>query len=276
MSNLRLEGKTALIVGGTGGIGLASARMFLDEGARVVVAGLPSGGDPSAIDALAPSDRVTLRATDATRPGEIAALFDSSLRWLGGRLDILLHVAGISGRRLGDGPLHECTEEGWEAVMAANARGVFLTNRASVKIMRGQESDGDGLRGSIVNVGSVLAGSPSPAFFDTIAYAASKGAVRALTISAASRYASEKIRFNLIEPGVIRTPMAARAAADPSIRAFLQTKQPLSQGPAEADDVGEAALYLASSASRFVTGTVLEVDGGWRISDGQVPKGMAP
>ena len=88
-----------------------------------------------------------------------------------------------------------------------------------------------GLRGTVVNTGSVLAGSPSPEFFGTIAYAASKGAVRALTLAAAARYAPDRIRFNLVSPGLIDTPMAARAVNDPRIQAYLATKQPLAGGP---------------------------------------------
>lgn len=271
----RLANRTCLIVGGTGGIGLAAASRFLQEGARVVVAGLPPGLQADDLEAVGPGDRLAQVSLDASRADEVAGLFAEAVPRLGGRLDVLLHVAGASGRRLGDGPLHECTEGGWEGVMALNARSVFLTNREAVRLMRGQEPDPSGLRGSIVNVGSVLAESPAPAFFGTVAYAASKGAVRSLTISAAARYAAEKIRFNLVEPGLIATPMAARAASDPAILAYLAAKQPMAEGPGLARDVAEAALYLCEPASRFVTGAILSVDGGWRVSEGQIPGGPA-
>src|SRR5205085_7953605 len=119
----------------------------------------------------------------------------------------------------------------WEQVLEANAKGVFLTNRAAVRIMLGQPRDGTGLRGAVLNLGSVLSHAPAPAHFGTIAYAASKGAVRALTLAAAARYASEGIRFNLIEPALIDTPMSVRALGDPAIRSYLATKQPLTRGP---------------------------------------------
>jgi NAD(P)-dependent dehydrogenase (short-subunit alcohol dehydrogenase family) len=266
----RLDGQTALIVGGTGGIGLAAAQRFLAEGARVVVSGRTPEEVEAArttLDGLGPSLALVL---DLTAPASVAVAFQDALDWLGARLDILLHVAGISGRRFGDGPLHECGDDGWDQVLAVNARGVFLTNREAVRQMRAQPDrglEGPG-RGSIVNVGSVLTVSPSPRLFGTVAYAASKGAVRALTLASAARYAPERIRFNLIEPGLIDTPMARRAVGDPAIRAYLAHKQPLSAGPGLPEDVAQAALYLCEPSSRFVTGTVLTVDGGWCLSQG--------
>ena len=121
----RLDGRTCLIVGGTSGIGLASARRFLQEGARVVVAGRDARdrrlGARSAQLALGPVWEFPLEL--ATGEAEVARLFAFALDALGGRLDILLHVAGISGRKFGDGPLHECSNEGWERVMQINAFG---------------------------------------------------------------------------------------------------------------------------------------------------------
>src|SRR5262249_38882460 len=141
--------------------------------------------------------------------------------------------------------------------------------------MLGQPPDSGGLRGTVVNVGSILDRSPSPGHFGTIAYAASKGAVRALTRAAAARYAADRIRFNLLVPGLIDTPMAARAVNDARIEPYLAAKQPVAGGPGSADDVAEAALYLCEPSSRFVTGAELVVDGGWSVSEG-VREGAAP
>ena len=149
-----MAGRTCLIVGGTGGIGLASARRFLAEGARVVVTGLT---DIEANHALASLGTVGALACDVTDPGSVEAAFGSAIELFGGRLDVLFHVAGISGRRFGDGPLHECSPAGWDAVMDANARGTFLTNQRAVRQMLGQGRDAFGLRGTVVNTGSVLA-----------------------------------------------------------------------------------------------------------------------
>jgi len=259
-----------LIVGGTSGIGLASARRFLEEGARIVICGLEAESTQKAVETLSslgPTHGITADVRDSKRVEE---LFQEALGSLGGRLDVLFHAAGISGRKFGDGPLHECTDLGWDTVLDANAKGLFLTNRAAVRQMQAQPIDRNGLRGTVLNMGSVLATSPSPDLFGTVAYAASKGAVWALTRSASARYAQERIRFNLLAPGLIDTPMAARAVGDPTILAYLSAKQPLSEGPGTDADCAEAALYLCEPASRFVTGTVLTVDGGWCVSEGQV------
>jgi NAD(P)-dependent dehydrogenase (short-subunit alcohol dehydrogenase family) len=262
----RLEGRTCLIVGGTGGIGLASARRFVEEGARVVVTGRT---EEEAKAARAKLPEVHAVAADATTPDAVAGLFREAIGSLGGRLDVLFHVAGISGRRFGDGPLHECTEAAWDSVLQTNAKTVFLTNQAAVRQMRDQSVDAAGLRGTILNVGSALAWSPSPDLFGTYAYAASKGAICAMTLASAARYARERIRFNVLAPGLIDTPMAARAMHDPAILHYLATKQPMVGGAGTAADCAEAALYLCEPASRLVTGTILTVDGGWCISEGQ-------
>jgi NAD(P)-dependent dehydrogenase (short-subunit alcohol dehydrogenase family) len=265
----RLEGRTCLIVGGTSGIGLASAQRFLEEGARVVVAGREPkiGRTPLEQLALLATASEFILDLDEGEDG-VARMFAFALDALGGRLDVLLHVAGISGRKFGDGPLHDCSTEGWERVMRTNVEGVFLTNRAAVRLMLDQPIDVTGLRGTVVNVGSVLDRSPSPVHFATIAYAASKGAIRSMTLSAAARYAADHIRFNLLAPGLIDTPMSARATNDSRIRSYLATKQPIAGGPGSADDVAEAALFLCDPASRFVTGAELIVDGGWSVSEG--------
>ena len=184
---------------------------------------------------------------------------------------MLFHVAGISGRRFGDAALHDCSVEGWDTVLTANARSLFLTDRAAIRQMLGQPLDVHGLRGTVLNMGSVLGWSPAPDFFGTYAYAASKGAIRAMTVNAAARYAHERIRFNLIAPGLIETPMAVRAVADPAIQTYLETKQPLSNGAGTPEDCAEAALFLCEPGTRFLTGVVLNVDGGWCVSEGQLP-----
>jgi NAD(P)-dependent dehydrogenase (short-subunit alcohol dehydrogenase family) len=265
----RLARRNCLIVGGTGGIGLESARRFLAEGARLVVTGRGEASVAHALHELAGIGQVTGLELDLADATALAEVVPRSVEILGGRLDILFHVAGLSGRRFGDGPLDSCSLEGWETVLDANARSVFLTNGAAVRQMRGQSLDDAGLRGTVLNMGSVLSRSPSPKLFNTVAYAASKGAILALTLNAAATYAPDRIRFNLIAPGLIDTPMATRAVGDPAIRAYLRTKQPLASGPGLASDCAEAALYLCEPASRFVTGATLNVDGGWCVSEGQ-------
>jgi NAD(P)-dependent dehydrogenase (short-subunit alcohol dehydrogenase family) len=253
----RLANKRCLIVGGTSGIGRAAALRFLEEGARLVVAGKSAEGYPG------PAHVLTWDATDA---GQVQRLFDEAIGILGG-LDVLYHVAGISGRRLGDGPLHECTEAGWQATIDANLRTTFLTNRAAVRYYLEKRQPG-----VILNMASVLAWSPSQGYFDTTAYAASKGGILSLSRLAAARYAADGIRVNVLAPALINTPMAARACNDRDILAFLQTKQPLRGGPGQPDDCSGAAVFLCSDEASFITGAVLPIDGGWCVSEGQYRK----
>lgn len=251
----RLHNKRCLIVGATSGIGLASASRFVAEGARLVVVGREQ---PQPNDILG---CLTLPA-DVTDPVAVERIFADTLAHLGG-LDVLYHVAGISGRRHGDGPLHECTDAGWRATIDANLTSVFLTNRAAVRHFLQQGN------GVILNMASVLAFAPSPRYFDTYTYAATKGGIIAMSRAAAARYAPEGIRINVIAPSLIDTPMAARAVEDEAIRAFLRTKQPLTKGPGRPEDCADAAVFLCSDEARFITGVVLPVDGGWCVSDGQ-------
>lgn len=119
-------------------------------------------------------------------------------------------------------------------------------------------------------MGSVLGSEPSPKYFATHAYAASKAAIVGLTRSAASYYAPHNIRFNVLAPALVATPMSKRAQENPEILRFMKTKQPLDGGRIGAcADLDAAAVYFMSDASRFTTGQVLCVDGGWSVSEGQ-------
>lgn len=259
----RLQDKRCLIVGGTTGLGLAAARRFLQEGAKLVISGRSVDKGAAAVDALNNVGPVHFFAGDAADAIQVKLLFEHAVESLGG-LDVLYHVAGISGRRHGDGPLHECTDDGWQATINANLKSTFLTNRAAV-----QHFLQDGRGGVILNMASVLGFDPSPKFFDTIAYTATKGGILAMSRLAAASYAAKAIRVNVIAPGLMDTPMAARAVQDPLIRDFLRTKQPLSHGPGAAEDAADAAVFLCADEARFVTGVVLPVDGGWCVSEGQ-------
>ena len=118
-------------------------------------------------------------------------------------------------------------------------------------------------------MGSVLGFSPSPRFFSTHAYATTKAAVFGLTKSAASFYASKNIRFNVLAPALVEAPMSERAQQDPAIMEYIATKQPLDGGRiGRPEDLDGAAVYFMSDESRFVTGQVLAVDGGWSVSEG--------
>jgi len=176
-----------------------------------------------------------------------------------GRLDILVNVAGGSGRKWGDGPVDECTLEGWQRTLELNLTSVFLACKYAVPHLLAAGG------GAIVNISSVLALVGGDQDFATHAYAASKGGIISLTRAMASYYAPRRLRANVICPGLIATAMSARAQVSPEIRQRLPALQPLGGDFGRPEDVAQAALYLASDASSFVTGAVLTVDGGWTV-----------
>ncbi len=183
-----------------------------------------------------------------------------------GRIDGLLAVAGGSGRRFGDGPVHTLTGEAWDLTLDLNARSQALVLAPVLRAMLGQPPDQRGQRGAAVLVTSVLATDPVPDLFATHAYAASKGAINALMRTAAAYYAPHGIRVNGLAPALTDTPMAARAAADPASVAFAARKQPLAGGLIDPLDVARAALFLLSDDACQITGQLLAVDGGWSVT----------
>lgn len=236
-----MRGLACLVTGAAGGIGGAVARAFEAAGASVL--GVDRTGEG------------VFRADVSTAAGAQAAVREAIA--CSGRLDVVATMHGISGRRFGDGPVDACTEEGWDAVLDANLRSVYLVCRYAVPELRTAGG------GAIVTLGSVLGLVGGDEDFATHAYAASKAGVIGLTRAIATTYAHEGIRCNVVCPGLIATPMSARAQASPEIRSRLPQLQPLTGDFGTPDDVAQAVLYLASPASRFVTGTVLTVDGGW-------------
>jgi NAD(P)-dependent dehydrogenase (short-subunit alcohol dehydrogenase family) len=259
----RLAGKTLVIVGGTSGLGLSAARACVAEGARVVLL----GRDPGKVARVQAElgRQAFVMAADASEPGAAAEAIASAVQHFGA-LHGLYHVAGGSGRRMGDGPLHEISDAGWEATLRLNLTSLFYSNRAATRQFLAQ-----GTGGSVLNMGSVLGFSPSPGHFATHAYATTKAAIIGLTQSSAAYYAGKNIRFNVLAPALVATPMSERAQGDERIMGFIRTKQPLDGGRIGApEDLDGAAVYFLSDESRFVTGQVLAVDGGWSVSEGQL------
>ena len=259
-----LKDKVIVIVGGTTGLGLSAARACVAAGANVVIVGRDPASGEMAGEALGASAFAIARdAIDpATAPLAIAKAID-----LFGGFHGLYHVAGGSGRSVGDGPLHEITDEGWEYTIDINLTSLFNSNRAAVRQFMAQNTGG-----SILNMGSVLANSPSPRFFATHAYAACKSAIIGFSRSSAAYYASRGIRVNVLAPALVDTPMARRAASNASILDYIATKQPLEGGRVGTpEDLDAAAVFFLSDGSKYCTGQVLAVDGGWSVSEGQHP-----
>jgi NAD(P)-dependent dehydrogenase (short-subunit alcohol dehydrogenase family) len=251
----RLDNKVVLITGSSG-MGAAVARLAATKGARVFIAALAPEGCAS----LAAEIGGSWFAGDLSVENNAKAAVERCVAHFG-RIDGAFNVAGISGRQFGDGPLHECSAEGWDTLMSINLRSLFLMSREVVRQMLAAAHGG-----SIVNMGSVVALSPEPRHFATHAYATSKGAIHAFTTATASYYASSGIRINAIAPGLVETPMSLRAQQNPEIREYMQTKQPLVKGFMAAEDVAAAVVFLLSDAARCITGEIIAVDGGWRLS----------
>lgn len=262
MAKDRLRDKRIVVIGGTTGMGLSAALAFVAEGAKVVVVGRDPDSAEKAAEMLQ-GNGVVITA-NATEESTAENAIRSCVQQFGG-MDGLYHVAGGSGRRKGDGPLHELSLEGWDFTLQLNLTSLMLSNRAAIRyfLEKGQP-------GVVLNMSSVLGFSPSPVHFSTHAYAAAKAAVIGFSKSVAAFYAAQNIRVNVVAPALVETPMSQRAAGDETIRQFIKTKQPLDGGRlGQPQDVDGAAVFLLSDESRFITGQVVAVDGGWSVSEGQ-------
>lgn len=260
--NQILKNKNIVIIGGTTGLGLSSAKSFVANGANVVVVGRNEQSAREAQSVLGTT--ATTFVGDAIDPETAKKAIELCISKFG-NFDGLYHVAGGSGRKMGDGPLHEITIEGWEYTFSLNLTSMMLSNQAAV-----QKFLELGKEGTILNMGSVLGYSPSPVYFSTHAYAATKSAIIGFSKSIASYYAKNNIRVNVIAPALVETPMAQRAAKDDIILDFIKTKQPLDGGRiGTPSDLDGLTTYFMSDMSKFTTGQVVAVDGGWTVSEGQ-------
>jgi NAD(P)-dependent dehydrogenase (short-subunit alcohol dehydrogenase family) len=249
---MRLDGKRAIVTGAASGIGRETAQRFAAEGARVVAADIDEKGLKEACEV---SPNITSSVMSVGDSDSVEGALMTACEEMGG-LDVLVCAAGVVGSKYGDGPAGECKEEAWDHVMNVNLKGTWRCCRHAIPPMLA------GGGGSIVTISSVTALCPPADFFRSHAYMTSKGGVITLTKCIASYYGRKGIRANAIAPGMIDTPMSQRMQGIPEIMAYLEDRQLLGKLGAP-DDIAATALFLASEDSRFITGAVLPVDGGW-------------
>ena len=249
----RFEGKVAIVTGGASGIGAATAARLASEGARVMIADL---GQPAET-----GEALRFIRTDVTSAADIAAMVAAALAaW--GRLDILVNNAGVGFLA----NTVETGEEDWDKVFAVNTRAIYLACKAAIPELRKHG-------GAIVNVASIsgLGGD-----YGMAAYNASKGAVVNYTRSLAMDCAADGIRVNALCPGLVATPMATPALADPIDRDFWMGLIPLGR-PAEPREMAAVIAFLASDDASYMTGSIVSADGGASAHTGQpnFPKRVA-
>ncbi len=245
-----LDGKIALITGGSSGIGRAAAAAFAREGANVIIADIMVEGSEETLALVREtgSKAIFIKA-DVTRAAEVETMIDHCIKTYG-HLDCAFNNAGIGGGRKRTA---DTTEEEWDRMIEINLKGVWLCMKYEIPHMLAQG------KGAIVNTSSVagLIG-----FAGTAAYVASKHGVVGLTKSAALEYATSGVRINALCPGVINTPLIERnIAARPKLEEFYLNMHPIGR-LGEAAEIAEAAVWLCSDAASFVTGHTMVVDGG--------------
>lgn len=244
---MRLRNKTALITGGNSGIGLATAKLFVAEGARVAITGRNRTTLDAAVAQLGP-DAVALQAdaTDVAATEQAVAAAAKAF----GKLDIVFANAGISGRS----PVGGSAIDVFEQVLRTNITGVFFTVQAAAPHL----NDG----GSVILTGSVMSEMGSPG---SSAYAASKAGLRGMSRVLASEFAPRGIRVNLVSPGATRTPIWDSSAPTPDAKAQLEKRLsgiiPLGR-LGEAEEIAKTVLFLASDEAGYINGAEFFVDGG--------------
>ncbi len=246
---MRLDNKVALISGGARGIGAAVAKIFAQEGAKLVICDiLEDEGRKTAEEITTAGGEcvfVRLDVTSETDWEQAAAEVTSRF----GRLDILVNNAGITAR----GNVEETSVADWTRTMDINVKGAFLGSKQAIPIMRA------GGGGSIINISSGAGIAPQPG--TSGAYAASKGAVRIFSKSTAIQYAAQNIRCNSVHPGPIETDMLRATRPAENTLEIMKGRVPLGRF-GRAEEIAYGVLYLASDESSFVTGSELVIDGG--------------
>jgi NAD(P)-dependent dehydrogenase (short-subunit alcohol dehydrogenase family) len=241
---MRLENKVAIVTGASSGLGKAIAERYLAEGAKVVFSDI---NDYPEIEKLGAN--AIFCKTDVSKKDEVEKLVALAIEKFG-TLDIIVNNAGIG--LLGE--ISTMSDEVWDKVIAVNLSGTFYGLRAAAKYMEEK-----GIKGSIINMSSILG---QGGFQTAGAYCASKGGVNQLTRTAALELGGKGIRVNAIAPGFIKTEMTKDIQENKAAYDAVVAATPLGH-MGEPEDIAQAAVYLGSDESRFVTGSILYVDGGW-------------
>ncbi len=239
----RLDGKVAIVTGAASGIGLATAELFLAEGARVFAVDLPGQDLAGKFDA---GDDLRILEKDITEENAPAAIISGAVEAFGS-LDILVNNAGICL----PGSVEEITDDIWERTMAVNVTAMFRLSREAIPEMKKRP------RGRIINVGSIMSDMAGPGL---CAYGTSKHAVAGLTRAMAVDLGQYQITANYLQPGAIITALSEPFMDDPDFRAYWEEKAPIGR-LGDAEEVARAALFLASDDAQFVSGVGLNVDG---------------
>lgn len=250
-ARFRLDGRVAVVTGAASGIGFASARALGLAGARIAVCDINAEGAEKAASALK-GDGIEAAAhvfDVSNEAGVVAAIADTSKAW--GRIDVLINNAGLAARQ----PSEALDLATWEKVLRINLNGSFLCAREAGKAMLAQG------RGSIVNIASIM-GLVGGGLYPNLAYHSTKGALVNFTRALAVEWAGRGVRVNAIAPTFVKTPLTAKLLSDAEMKAAIEAMTPLGR-LAEADEIADAVLYLASDAAAMVTGHTLPVDGGW-------------
>ena len=247
---MRLEDKVAFISGGSRGMGAEEARLFSQEGAKVVIGDLrESEGKQIEAEISERGGEILFVQLDVTSEESWANAISTTVARFG-KLDILVNNAGVGAAGL----VEDTTTADWDRVMEVNAKGVFLGTKAAIPALR------QGGGGSIINISSQLGIVGSD--HSSPHYQASKGAVRLFTKNAAMQYAKDRIRINSVHPGPIVTPMTETGRSNPDNYSRMLTKIPMGRY-GRPEEVATGVLYLASDEASFVTGSELVIDGGW-------------